>query len=244
MTTLTTSTHQLTHDSAPNRIQRWHVSTDFETIADAVLSRLSQCASEAIAERGVFSIVLAGGNTPQALYREFDGIATDWRCWRVYFGDERCLPVGDNDRNDAMAYRSWLDHVPIPRQQIFSIPAESGAAAGAAAYDNLLASVPAFDVVLLGLGEDGHTASLFPGIASAHLQKNAAAIAVYDAPKLPHARISMSAERLSDAKEVWFLASGEGKRTALTQLRRGAAIPASAIKPKGGIDIFTDIELD
>lgn len=186
--------------------------------------------------------MLAGGNTPRALYRELDAIATDWRSWFVYFGDERCLPVGDAERNDTMARCAWLDRVPIPRQQIFSMPAELGPDAGAAAYANLLAHVPLFDVVLLGLGEDGHTASLFAtDMAQKKFTHAAPAVAVHDAPKSPRERISMSAARLSSARDVWFLVSGESKRAALLQLQRGEAIPATAIEPANGIDVFTDV---
>lgn len=217
--------------------QRWHIFDDFETLADTVITRLSHCASEAIAERGTFSIVLAGGTTPREIYHELPELATDWRSWFVYFGDERCLPKGADDRNDTMAQRCWLDHVSIPHQQIFSIPTERGADAGAAAYTNLLTNAPVFDLVLLGLGEDGHTASIFPDLASQH----ATAYAVMHAPKLPHERVTLSAQRLSEARDVWFLVSGEGKRDALQKLQSGASIPAAAIKPVGGIDIFTDV---
>lgn len=234
-----------TRNRADGSRQRWHIFADFEAMSDAVITKLSQCASEALSERGAFSVVLAGGRTPQEIYRELPELATDWRSWFVYFGDERCLPIGADARNDTMARRCWLDHVPIPRQQIFSIPAERGAERGAADYAQLLAHVPAFDLVLLGLGEDGHTASLFPGarpIADAQ-KEDTPAYGVIDAPKLPRERISMSAARLSSARDVWFLASGEGKRQALRQLRDGESIPAAAIKPAGGIDIFTDIDL-
>ena len=228
-----------TEHHASRAQQRWHIFDDFETLADDLITRLSHCASEAIAERGAFSIVLAGGHTPQALYRELPEVATDWRSWFVYFGDERCLPRGDAERNDSMARRSWLDHVPIPAQQIFSVPAELGADAGAQAYADTLAGVPAFDVVLLGLGEDGHTASLFPGLPPCA----AAACAVHGAPKPPRQRISMGAARLGAARDVWFLVSGEGKREALQALRGGAAIPAASVKPAAGVDIFTDVSI-
>jgi len=81
---------------------------------------------------------------------------------------------------------------------------------------------------------------LFPEFSA---QSDAPALAVHDAPKPPRARVSLSAPRLSDARDVWFLVSGEGKRAALRQLQRGAAIPAAAIQPRGGIDIFTDVEV-
>ena len=219
--------------------QRWHVFGDFDALSDAVVTRLSHCASAALSKRGTFSIVLAGGRTPQEIYRELPELATDWRSWFVYFGDERCLPRGADNRNDTMAHRCWLDHVPIPREQIFSIPAECGADAGAAAYANLLTNVPAFDLVLLGLGEDGHTASIFPDLPS----QNAAAYGVTNAPKSPRERVTMSAARLSDARNVWFLVSGDEKRNALQQLQSGAPIPAAAINPVGGIDIFSDVDV-
>ncbi len=232
-----------THHSDDGALQRWHIFDDFETLSDCVITRLSHCASEAIAARGVFSIVLAGGNTPQALYRELGEIATDWRAWLVYFGDERCLPSGADERNDTMAHRNWLDHVPIPCQQIFSIPAELGADVSAAAYANLLAHIPTFDVVLLGLGEDGHTASLFPDPFQRQdsTKNDAPVFAVHTAPKMPRERITMSAARLSNARDVWFLVSGENKRAALQQLKDRAPIPAATIQPTNGVDIFTDI---
>lgn len=217
--------------------QRWHVFDDFETLTDVVITRLSHRASEAIAERGTFSIVLAGGTTPREIYHELSELATDWRSWFVYFGDERCMPKDADDRNDTMAKRCWLDHVSIPQQQIFSIPAELGADVGAAAYANLLTKVPVFDLVLLGLGEDGHTASIFPELPS----QPVAAYGVMNAPKSPRERVTLSAQRLSAARDVWFLVSGNGKRDALQQLQNGASIPAAAIKPAGGIDIFTDV---
>lgn len=226
-----------THTPVSGVQQRWHVFNDFDTLADEVITRLGHCASEAIADRGAFSIVLAGGNTPQAIYRELSELATDWRAWFIYFGDERCLPLGAEGRNDTMAQRCWLDYVPIPRQQIFAVPAELGPDAGAQAYANLLAHVPPFDVVLLGLGEDGHTASLFPGLP----HDDDVALAVREAPKMPRERISMSATRLSNANDVWFLVSGADKRAALQQLHGGKNIPAAAIQPDSGIDIFSDI---
>lgn len=231
-------TETFTHTHPGGALQRWHVCRDFETLSDAVITRLSQCASEAIAERGAFSIVLAGGHTPQAIYRELCELATDWRSWFVYFGDERCLPRAAADRNDTMARQCWLDHVPIPRQQIFAIPAELGAERGAMEYARRFVNLPQFDVVLLGLGEDGHTAGLFPELPL----KNAAAYGVSNAPKAPRERVTLSAARLSAAQDVWFLVSGEEKRAALQRWHNGEAIPAAAIVPKNGIDIFTDVD--
>ena len=206
-----------------------------------VVTGITQLASQCIRQQGLFRIVLTGGNTPRPIYRELRTIDTDWAAWQIYFGDERCLPRGDPDRNDTMARDTWLTHVPIPAEQIHAIPAELGAESGARVYGALLTGVERFDLVLLGLGEDGHIASLFPG----HPQDDhAMVVAVHDAPKPPPDRISLSASTLSRADQVWFLVIGEGKREALKNWYRQQTIPACTIRPAQGVDIFTDIDLD
>jgi 6-phosphogluconolactonase len=157
----------------------------------------------------------------------------------VYYGDERCVPPEDGERNSLMVARAWLDHVPIPAEQTHSIPAELGAAEGAAAYCAVLENVGTFDLVLLGLGEDAHTASLFPGHTWDH-SPPIPAIPVKHAPKPPSERVSMSASRLSDARKVIFLVAGAGKRRAVSQWRGSLYIPVKAITPAAGVDIFLD----
>jgi 6-phosphogluconolactonase len=220
------------------QVRRLHVFADAGAMLADVVSRVTRLASECIDARGVFRIVLAGGNTPLVIYRELKRIRTDWSAWRIYFGDERCLPAGDPGRNDTMALTAWLAEVPVPKEQIYSIPAELGAEPGAQAYRAVVAGVDSFDLVLLGLGEDGHTASLFP-----HQRHDPAAlvVAVHDAPKPPPERISLGAASLSHSHHVWFLVSGESKREAFNRWQRGDGLPASTICPPGGVDIFTDI---
>jgi len=183
--------------------------------------------------------VLAGGNTPREVYRTLRA-DTDWSHWQVYFGDERCLPADDAERNSAMAADAWLDHVPIPRGQVHAIPAELGARAAALAYAETLRGIGDFDLVLLGLGEDGHTASLFPGRDWGLSADAPDALAVFDAPKPPPQRVSLSASRLSRTREALFLIAGEAKRSAVAQWRAGAAIPARAIQPETGVDVLVE----
>lgn len=221
--------------------RRLHVYPHVEAMQSDVVSRATSLANECINKRGAFHIVLAGGSTPQAIYRELKEIRTDWSAWYIYFGDERCLPVGDPERNDAMALTAWLAEAPIPPEQILAIPAELGAETGARIYEAVMAKVDGFDLVLLGLGEDGHTASLFPD--QLHDQ-TASVVAVHDAPKAPPERISLSAGTLSKGNHVWFLVSGENKCETLSRWQRGAMIPASTIRPASGVDIFTDIDLE
>jgi 6-phosphogluconolactonase len=142
-----------------------------------------------------------------------------------------------------MAALAWLDHVAIPRAQIHPIPAEKGPEAAAADYTGTLCGIEQFDLVLLGLGEDGHTASLFPGHELGNTPDAPAALAVHDAPKPPPERVSLSANRLCAARRVIFLVTGESKRQAITDWRNGASIPAAAITPAGGADVYLEAGL-
>ncbi len=208
-------------------------------MCDLAVTATLQAALQAIAARGVFHLVLAGGTTPRAVYQALRNTPAEWAKWQIWFGDERCLPPDHPERNSHMAREAWLDHVALPAANIHVIPAESGAAAGAAAYALELEGVGDFDLVLLGLGEDGHTASLFPGQDWGETGA-AAALAVFDAPKAPPQRISLSAQRLSAARQVIFLVTGQSKRDAVGRWRCGAVIPAAAICPLGEVAVFVE----
>lgn len=222
---------------------RWHGIADAAVLRDAAFRRILDAATDAIQRRGRFVIVLAGGNTPRDVYRMLRDADTDWPRWQVYFGDERCLPAGDVERNSRMAADTWLDHVSIPKKQVHILPAERGANAAAQDYADTLRHVGDFDLVLLGLGEDGHTASLFPNHDWGVNADAADALAVFDAPKPPAQRVSLSATRLSRARAVLFLVEGESKRDAVTQWRTGADIPARAIQPQAGVDVLVEATL-
>ena len=218
------------------QLARWHVFPTQQAINQAALERILSAACDAIAARGSFSIVLAGGTTPKQVYELLRHADADWSRWHIYHNDDRCLPVDHADRNSRMAREAWLGHVPVPASQIHDIPAELGPIEGAKAYAETLKGVGDFDLVLLGLGEDGHTASLFPG----HIwNDDADAFPVFDSPKPPAERISLSAGRLSRAREVIFLVTGAGKQEAVDNWRGGVAIPATVIRPAAGVDVFT-----
>ena len=217
---------------------RWHAVADIDALQQVAFERIVNAAQRAIAARGRFLIVLSGGNTPRGVYQMLRAADTDWSCWQIYFGDERCVAADDAERNSMMAAGTWLDHVPIADNQVHAIPAERGAQQAAQDYSDTLTGVGEFDLVLLGLGEDGHTASLFPDHQWGVAMDSPDALAILDAPKPPPQRVSLSAARLSRAREVLFLVEGESKRGALAQWRANTNIPACAIRPLSGVDVL------
>lgn len=217
---------------------RWHAFPNEQALLHKVSKKLPEFAEESIRQRGAFRIVLAGGNTPRPLYRMLRDIPAQWSAWHIYWGDERCVPVFDPERNSFMAMQDWLDHVPIPREQIHPIAAELGAQEAANAYAQILKDVPDFDLVILGMGEDGHTASLFPGRDWGSSIDSPDVLPVHNAPKPPVDRVSMSAQRLGRALSVMALVSGQSKLEALQKWRNGARLPITSICPKKGMDVF------
>jgi 6-phosphogluconolactonase len=220
---------------------RWHEFDSRISLEQTASRFILETAERAIAARDIFRIVLSGGNTPCNVYRTLCAADTDWSAWHIYFGDERCLPADDPERNSRMARTSWLDHVAIPSRQIHPIPGELGPETAAANYALDLAEVDEFDLVLLGLGEDGHTASLFPGGAWEHATALPAVIPVHDSPKPTPQRVSLSPVRLSHALCVMYLVIGKDKREAVMNWRAGVAIPASRICPPAGVDVFLHV---
>jgi 6-phosphogluconolactonase len=215
----------------------WHLCADPDAVAVQAAQRILQSASRAIAARKLFRIVLAGGRTPAAAYRLLVGADTDWSRWEIYFGDERCLPVDDAGRNSIMAARALLDSVAVPVANVHPIPAERGAAAAAGEYEPVIRAAIPFDLVLLGIGEDGHTASLFPGQQHPVEQL---VHAVHNAPKPPPDRVSLSARALSEAREVLILATGAGKRAAIQAWQAGEALPVAGIGGPAAVNVFLD----
>lgn len=222
---------------------RWHAHANERALQQAALETILAAAARAIRQRGRFHLVLSGGNTPREIYRSLSAARTDWSAWHIYFGDERCLAPDDAARNSRMAAALWLDRVPIPATQRHPIPGELGALQAARSYAETLRPLGDFDLVLLGLGEDGHTASLFPGHEWGTAPGSPDTLAVFDAPKPPPQRVSLSAARLNRARQVLFLVSGESKHGAVAKWRAGEDIPARAIVPAAGVDVLVEFAL-
>ena len=214
---------------------RWHCFDNDDQVAAAACLQILDAAERAIAEHGVFKLVLAGGTTPVKVYRLLAQADANWAKWVIYYGDERCLPRDHEERNSLMVDQVLLRHVNIPANQVHDIPAELGNVEGAKAYAKTLVGVPTFDIVLLGLGEDGHTASLFPNHA---VDNSADAVPVFNSPKPPAERVTMSQNRLNNTREVIFIVTGAGKQEAVDNWRNGVAIPATLIAPDCGVNVY------
>lgn len=216
---------------------RWHVMTDITELSMTVAARILDCAQDSIVRNGVFRIVLAGGRTPVAVYRRITDTGMDWSRWQFYFGDERCLPASHPERNSAMAFHNWLGRVPVPSRNIHPIRAELGAGEAARAYAELVERALPFDMVLLGMGPDGHTASLFPG----HRHDEAELVhAVLDAPKPPPERVSLGFAALNAAQEVMILITGRDKHRAVQRWRAGEDLPVAHVHGHNGMDVYID----
>ena len=217
-------------------LPEWRVFADAQTLVASLADAVCEAAGEAIRVRGVFHLVLAGGRTPQALYRVLAERHAGDAHWHIWYGDERCLPVDDPARNSHMAESAWLADSAIPLQNRRPIPAELGAIQAAERYRAWLAGVPDFDLSLLGMGEDGHTASLFPG----QIWEGEDVIAVHDAPKPPPERVSLSASRLSHSRRVWFIVTGEEKREAVARWKKAEPLPVSRVRGEAETVVWLD----
>ena len=183
-----------------------------EEVAEAAAAEIAE-----VLRGGAKTLVLAGGTTPRRCYELLAELDVEWGRVAVLFGDERCVPPGHPDSNYRMAKESLLDRV-MPAT-VYRIPAELGPDEGADEYAEVVANVAPLDFVLLGVGEDGHVGSLFPGHAALHA--DGLTIGIRDSPKPPPERVTITMEAIRDAGRVMILATGKGKAAAVAMARRG-----------------------
>jgi 6-phosphogluconolactonase len=206
-------------------------------VAARVASRIVSAAHEAIASRGRFSLVLAGGRTPIAAYERLALEFPRWDRWHFFFGDERCLPVDDSERNSLAAARALRNPAVTAGEGWHPIHAELGPEAAAARYASSIAGFLPFDLILLGMGEDGHTASLFP---DREWLDDALVIPVRGSPKPPPERVSLAPRALAACREMLVLATGGSKHDALARWLAGVDLPVARIASLAPARVLVD----
>jgi 6-phosphogluconolactonase len=221
---------------------------DPAALADEAARRIVDLARAAIADHGRFTIALSGGSTPRALHERLAqpplADAIDWANIHVFWGDERMVPPDDPESSYRMARETLLAHVAIPAANIYPVPTVGGTPEAAAeAYQEtivavLRADIPRFDLVLLGIGPDGHTASLFPGQPEVVRPSQMLVAAVHNAPKPPPIRVTFTYKLINAAANVLFLVAGADKAAALREVLHGSAdvarLPAQGVRPESG----------
>jgi 6-phosphogluconolactonase len=224
------------------------VHADPAVLAAAAAARLITRVVDAQSARCWASVVLTGGRTGTAVLEHVNASpardAIDWRRIDLYWGDERFLPAGDPERNDTQARAALLDHIAVAAERIHAIEPSDGRFgddpdAAAVAYADLLASasadhasVPTFDVCLLGVGEEGHTASVFPDSPAVH-ETGRTVVAVRDCPKPPPTRVSLTLAAIRHSAEVWLMTTGAGKADAVATALDGTSevrLPAAGAR--------------
>ena len=213
-----------------------------DDLAQAAARAFAEKAERALAERGRFAVALAGGSTPKTTYgilaRDYSD-AVDWPGVHVFFGDERTVPPDHEDSNYRMAKEALLDHVPVGSVHPMRgelVPEEAAASYEMELRDFFGEEPPTLDLVMLGIGGDGHTASLFPETGALDVTDRLAV--ANPVPKLETTRLTLTVPVLNAARDVFFLVAGEDKAEALKEILEGdadpRAYPAGLVQPKGG----------
>jgi 6-phosphogluconolactonase len=222
---------------------------DAEALALRTADLFALAAQEAAAARGRFAVALSGGETPRGLFRmlarqQFSQ-KIPWRHVQLYWADERCVPPDDAASNYGAAHDAFIRHVPIPEANVHRMRGEEDPATAALQYERELralaaqekpkSDIPVFDLVLLGLGADGHTASLFPHSEALNAEER---WAVRNAAPDGAPRVTITYPVINAARRVWFLVSGEQKAGMLAEvlegLRAPEAVPAQGVAPTPG----------
>lgn len=216
-----------------------------EAVAQAGAALVAEVSGQRVREAGRFTIALSGGSTPRRLYQlltsdpHAEGIA--WEGWHVFWGDERCVPPDHEDSNYRMAREALLDKVAIPRAQVHRIRGEDPPQDAADAYERELREAfgqarPNFDLVLLGMGDDGHTASLFPGTGA--LEERERPVAPTSSPGPGTPRVTFTLPLINAARRVVFVVTGAAKapvvRRVLAPSPGDPTLPAALVQPHAG----------
>ncbi|MDQ3907512.1 MAG: 6-phosphogluconolactonase [Acidobacteriota bacterium] len=245
-----------------------HVFADAESVARAVAARFVELAGQSTASGGRFSVALSGGSTPRRVYELLAGeefaARVDWPRVQIFFGDERCVPPDDAESNYRMARESLLSRVNVPAENVHRMRGEGDPPASARLYEEELraffgarggdedesytvktgaSDLPRFDLIMLGMGDDGHTASLFP--RSPALEVKDEWVAANWVEKFGAYRLTLTAPVINNAAHVLFVVTGAGKADRLREVVEGprdpSRLPSQLIRPsRGALDWYVD----
>lgn len=214
-------------------MHKWFVYNDFESASKAAADYLAKKIELCIRERGLCHVALPGGNSPARCLNFLAEKTLPWQQVHWYLGDERCYPKNHHDRNDVMLIENLWSRIGTTNCHI--IPTEQGAEKAADIYRDIIDSIERLDIVFLGMGEDGHTASLFPDNEALHDSRSV--IPVYHSPKPPSDRVSLSINTLRNAQYRMVLTSGASKAPVIQRIKDGETLPINCL---GDINWFID----
>jgi 6-phosphogluconolactonase len=234
------------------RVYEIVVCSDTEKLNRRTAEQFVRLATESVTATGRFTVALSGGSTPRALYpllaSETFLPLVPWAKVYFFWGDERCVPPDHPESNYGMARMMMLEKVPVPKENVYRMPTEKGNARTVAAeYEKILRAFfgfnegqqPRFDLILLGMGEDGHTASLFPGTAAL---KERGTVTANNIQRLGTDRITLTIPAINQAAHIVFLVSGSSKAAVLKEVLEGqdqpARLPSQSIQPVEGELLF------
>lgn len=229
-----------------------HIFSTQQQLSKALAQFIATLSAEAITARGQFSVALSGGAQPKLLGNDLTvepyRSQIDWLAWHVFWADERFVPLDDPDSNYRLAREQFLDHIHIPQDQLHTPDVSMTMPDAAAAYEAEIRRVlqpegqqlPRFDLILLGMGGDGHTASLFPGHEL--LQEREQGVApIFDSPKPPPERLTLTLPVINNARRVAFTVTGSSKADVLPLAVEMHTVPAGMARPVDGeLDWFID----
>lgn len=230
------------------RHEHVEVVPDHAALVTVAHELISAAAAISIGRRGFFRIALAGGSTPAPVYRALaEDRDIDWRRWQLFFGDERTVPPGHADSNYRMVRETLVDRLPV-QPLVLRVPAEADPDVAAESYQTTVrkmvpgnpraigVNTPRFDMIVLGMGDDGHTASLFPHTQALHETERW--VVANPVPQLNTTRITFTIPLINAARRVLFLVSGAGKADMLRQVLAGpdepVRLPSQSIHPAAG----------
>jgi len=214
-------------------MHKWFVYSEFDQASKAAADFIADNIVTSIRQKGISHVVLPGGTTPVNCLQYLADKDLPWDRVRWYLSDERCLPVGDAERNDVMLEKHFGSR--LSKENFYPVPAELGADKAAEVYREVISSIKCFDIAFLGMGEDGHTASLFPHNEALHDMRSV--VPVHGAPKAPSERVSLSSNTLSQARCRIVLATGAAKAEVIARIKQGEALPVNSL---GDINWYVD----